>query len=947
MKIKLNYRTILILSLIFLTINSFSIGADTAQELDSMEIIAENEYLILYMNEEQTNFAVEEKASNDVWFSNPVERDQEAEELYNNLSSQVDITHDPDRVKKSNYAYSVINDQFDMEPIENGARVEYTFVEEWRGSDYMPNIITEDRLEEKILSNLDEKEDRESILDVYTPVELVKLPENKDRIELEGIDNERLFGDYTLEPKTEDYQERSRELDQIQKELSELEEDNNENKDNIEELKQEAEDLDSHLAEKKREVIWHFLEIFIENRHDIEQMKDITFQNIASLTEEKLYVIEEDIPPFIADELAEIFENSKYTPLDAEQDHILNNLDPMTENIETFRIPIEYTLKKQSLIVRIPTDEVLYPKEVIDITGQNHSFPLLNIGVLPHFSAADNQDEGYIFVPDGSGALINLNNGKTDASDYNEPIYGQDYAQNPLDEKNNYPEQNHMPVFGMKKGDKGFLAIIEKGDALARIKADIAGMRDNYNRVYAEFNTTPRAKINLEQGGSIQDYQSRLYKGDIQINYNFLSGDSADYSGMAKLYQKYLVNKFNLERLNSKEKSPFVMELVGGVPMLQSRYGLTKKEVYPMTSYNEAREILGELIDEDIENIDVRYTGWMNGGLEHFFPDKINVEERLGGEKKFNELLKYAAENDIEIYPDISFLNVYREKLFDNFSPRQDASRYINRLVAKKYDYNLSTYQKEDKNSYYILSPSVLGNLINKFLIDYKSYDLYGLSLSHMGTQLNSDFRQDENDLVDRQQSLQINIEQLKKIHDENKLDVLVEGGNAYVLPYVSTLINMPLESSSYSITDQSVPFYQLAVSGYLNYTGDALNLSEDLEDKSIFLKLLETGALPYFSFSYENSSVLKDTDYDNLYSTHYREWLEESVNIYKDYIDVKEQLNAGQIIRHEEIADQVFKVTYNNQKKLIINYKSQEVKLENGQTVEGEDYLIIEEGDQ
>ena len=32
-----------------------------------------------------------------------------------------------------------------------------------------------------------------------------------------------------------------------------------------------------------------------------------------------------------------------------------------------------------------------------------------------------------------------------------------------------------MPVFGMSYGDKGYLAVIDKGDAVASVEADVSG----------------------------------------------------------------------------------------------------------------------------------------------------------------------------------------------------------------------------------------------------------------------------------------------------------------------------------------------------------------------------------------------------------------------------------------------------------------------------------------
>jgi len=104
---------------------------------------------------------------------------------------------------------------------------------------------------------------------------------------------------------------------------------------------------------------------------------------------------------------------------------------------------------------------------------------------LPYFGASDSNSDGYLFIPDGSGALIYANNGKTTAQPYNRRVYGTDYAMQPTAEFSTVElAQIHLPVFGIKDNDQAFLAVIENGDAIARIEATVYGMRDSFNRVW-------------------------------------------------------------------------------------------------------------------------------------------------------------------------------------------------------------------------------------------------------------------------------------------------------------------------------------------------------------------------------------------------------------------------------------------------------------------------------
>ena len=153
---------------------------------------------------------------------------------------------------------------------------------------------------------------------------------------------------------------------------------------------------------------------------------------------------------------------------------------------------------------------------VYDQTRELVTYPLTSVALLRFFGAADSTEEGYIFVPDGSGALIYLNNGKTNQTLYSEPVYGRDGAL-PTGERLPYEKKtNHLPVFGMKRGNQAFLAVIEEGEALAQIRADIARPASRYNVAYVAFQTISKSARRLDQFTQINLYQTRAYQGDLK-----------------------------------------------------------------------------------------------------------------------------------------------------------------------------------------------------------------------------------------------------------------------------------------------------------------------------------------------------------------------------------------------------------------------------------------------
>lgn len=67
-------------------------------------------------------------------------------------------------------------------------------------------------------------------------------------------------------------------------------------------------------------------------------------------------------------------------------------------------------------------------KIAVDAIEERSSYDLFSVSMLPYFCAASDKDKGFALIPDGSGAVMTLNNGKTAYSAYSQPVYGGDAA---------------------------------------------------------------------------------------------------------------------------------------------------------------------------------------------------------------------------------------------------------------------------------------------------------------------------------------------------------------------------------------------------------------------------------------------------------------------------------------------------------------------------------------
>lgn len=912
--------------------------------LEDKEIVAENQYLILYMNKEDTSIAVQCKQTGRVWLSNPVDRNP-AQPMQN---SQIAIVHDPSGVTKDNFTYSNSFERFEITPVENGVRVDYQFVEKWTAGDYLPQMISADRFEELVLSKLSDR-DRDTLVSNYYLVMLRERREDEELIEIEWLEElyENIFGDYVLDLLEEDYMEMQQEVEELRSELRELETLISESGGNDQALLSQKEKLEKEIDNLKQYMLWdledviqHLLStVIIGNRADITRMEEITFDDVKQMIDNPTYV-RKTIPRFSLNKLSELVESTGYSPIEATEDHIANNINPSVPNLEIFEVAIQYQLQDDSFVVTLPVDDFKYPIEVTDFAGEKHTFPILFVEILPFFSAAGLDDEGYILVPDGSGALIHLNNGKIWTSTYNQAVYGRDYAEDQPHISTAYPQQIHLPIFGLKKGDQAYLGIIERGDTIAHLRADISGKRDNYNRIFPRFNIVKSGTIYLEHGGSLNIYQPEMFKGDIVVRYLFFVGEDANYSGMARRYQKYLVenNKLRLNQAENQEP-PVLIDLIGAFPRVEVQMGMPRTVPYPATTFADVKNIFDDLRNAGVDNIHIRYSGWLRGGLEHYFPRKVDIEKSLGTEQEFKDLISYIQDNQGVIYPDVGFLNLFQTRWFDGFSPTKHSSRRLNRLPAEILGYNIARFDFDVRKAGYVVSPRVLESLVPKFIDDFSRLGSSNISLSQWGWQLNSDFNRGKGLMIDRQQAAEISDNLLDYINQ--KYQILVEKANAYTFPYVSTIVNVPIEDSGFDLVDERIPFYQMVVSGFLDYAGDPLNQVSDR--KSYLLKSLEAGALPYFTLAAAESHVIKGTNYDHFLSINYDQWREVILGLYEEYYPIYSKIYGHKFIEHQQVQKGVTKSTFDNGISIIVNHNHYPVEYE-GVTIDAQGYLLEED---
>lgn len=618
-------------------------------------------------------------------------------------------------------------------------------------------------------------------------------------------------------------------------------------------------------------------------------------------------------------ELNDLFSYIDYTAEELAADNEGVNV-PSNDSIEEFAFSVYYTLTETGLNVRIPEQEIYC----------NEDYPLQSISVLPGLMDFNNKTDGYFLLPDGSGSIMNFNNDKGNIrySSVYVQMYGVDNSR-VIEEKTSYYNNAIFPVFGTtvktKKGNEGIFGIIKSGDTFAGISADNYNEENSKtNNLTLEFRVNERVSMDsFSYSGSdseskYQKYQFQRYLGDISVDFNLLDGDDATYSGMAKFYSDYL---FGADTATTEAQDYYsTVEVIGTINATKKFFGIDYNSKQVLTDFNQVSKIASELKNNGFNNLNIKLSGWCNGGYEHGWLDGIDIDSNIGGEDGFTELYKSLEEKGIGLYPDIDFQNVYTSESTPSSKYRAATLNGGDSIIS---EYSPIDFEKDDTLAKYVLNMNGILKNFNGFMSDYKDYGIKNISYRYLGTEISSNFKDDET-FMERQETLN-NLVSLVSGAKDDGYSIMGNGGQAPYLQYLDVVNELPIESSDFDKSDYSVPFTAMVLSGHLDYTYQPINLSNN--NQKDLLKLIEAGSGAYFKIFSEKYEGLANSSYSSLYSAVYSDIKDQMIEQYSYVAEALDGVYGTAIKSHEQITDGVFKTTYENGTSIYVNYNNKDYK--------------------
>ncbi len=558
------------------------------------------------------------------------------------------------------------------------------------------------------------------------------------------------------------------------------------------------------------------------------------------------------------------------------------------------------------------------------------AYRLANVTFAPFFGAVWGDSlPGYVFVPDGCGALIRFLSPRQYLTGYAKRIYGEDLG---IDAINSSfvgaadtvtPEQPAtLPLFGMVHGEgqNAYLAVADRGEEYGTIVAEPAGLVCDYTRanirfVYRQLYEQPVSRV----GVGVQTVQPRRNEVNPGITYYFLTGEEAGYCGMAKTYRSLLEGQGVLSGGGLAGDVPVRLDFLAAD--VEKRFFGTS--VLIATSEELMERAAEELRSFGIKGLQLGLLGWQKGGLNGC--DKTAAAKRTvygklssleGGEKKWLALSPFSAV----------------EGQFDKRS--EGAISLSQELIVKKVTDRAGEEEDWPGNICYLKPDKALEAMLNQ--TEELVPEGWGQLLLQDMNLLYGEY------LTGREKSrseVLAGIQETVNAVSQQCEGLLLTRPNSYLFGAMDGYDQIPMTNSQFLYETDTVPFLQMVLSGSVELYAPYGNLN--FYSVSDVLKMADYNTSPTWLLTEVDNYELRNTASAKLFSTRYEDWKERIRETCLVVCEILEQ-TRGQRFLNRRVPEDGVVVNEYEKGVVYVNYHAT-VKRVDGMELPGESAVYVE----
>lgn len=564
---------------------------------------------------------------------------------------------------------------------------------------------------------------------------------------------------------------------------------------------------------------------------------------------------------------------------------------------------IRVTLENDRLTVEVPDDQIVIGDENIVLS---------KLYVVPFMGATmAGEGSGYLFIPDGSGALIRFGKSMSGTGMYAERIYGDDHSVSGIGAGNvsqsllPTPEgkQISIPVFGMVHGEdqNALLYEVKSGAEYCEIVANPAGNNTDWYWIAPHFiyNELYNQQDNTNSGFIMKQSESNPVNAIVVIS--FLAGQDADYVGMAKRYRQSLIDGGELTPAQEKTGDiPLLLDCLMGESEDNGLYtaGVVLTTLSDLGRWN---EILSEY---KVENILYSLRGASKGGYSREKSDDFSLWSKVGSKRELEAL----SEAGLQLIWQKDMLMAFEDQVRNN-----TFSYAINRVFLEE-EYN--GYLDDTR---YYLGLKKIADIVGSS----KEALLPSMAVASLPNRLAANYKSSEN--YNRLEAKE-RIGQLLAQLEENQEFLLLQTPNSYAFSYMDAAYDIPVSNSSFLYETDTVPFVQIVLSGCVDMYAET-NLVVRAGDSSV-LELIDYNVYPQFTVTASGSSDLANTNSNSLFLPDFEDISEDIAAIYEEVNRVLSPVYGAMITDRQVVEENVAVSDYDNGWSVVVNYSDRDVTI-------------------
>ncbi|MBQ7095443.1 MAG: hypothetical protein IJN80_03230 [Clostridia bacterium] len=603
------------------------------------------------------------------------------------------------------------------------------------------------------------------------------------------------------------------------------------------------------------------------------------------------------------------------------QDYILTYYFKSSDT--NFAIPVRLSLKEDYLHLELMIDKI---KELGDSR-------IIFVKLYQFFGAANKKDSGYVMIPDGTGSLMKFNSNIQNSYEFGASGEGVFYAPNPTEVAEqayfiNWNEALRLPIYGVVKNGDAYLNIIESGAAISEFRGYISGFKNNYNTAYVQVNIrdTQSRRTATGAGGSGLYYTDEMPENYI-ARYYFMTGDEADYFGMADIYRDYLIEEEGLTPVDESISNALCISLYGAVKKPKHFLGIPYTGQDALTTYNEAGELIDRLAEDKVGKTYINYLGWGAGGLETTMSTEFSANSKLGGKKELSKLLKKAEDNGVMLSFDVDLQAFYsnnsRLKKFRHTAYSLDSSP----VTIYKSRISAAGSLTKQEILHQLIHPLYAEQFAIEFIKDASKAGVTNFSFNTIGDSLYCAYNLRNECTRDKSAQAMMDVYTSADELIGDKGIVSTSGGNGYAMSKVDNVVDAPVYGSHNNISLEQIPFYQIVFRGYVNLASNEVNLDSEQDD--LILKLAETGMSMYYLLMDAESTSFHDTKFTASYACELDDHYDDMLANYKRLAPVYKAVGSSMISDYKRVSQNLKVTTFSNGAKVYVNYGDAEATVD------------------